>query len=190
MKKVFLAALALFALVGCKEAKTAENANDVQATEVTASDVAYVQVDVIITQCDMYLSEGTALQEKTEKAQQSLARKEQKLQNEMVQLQEKYQKGLITTRDAQAKEQELQKKVVNYQESAQKEIKALEEENIVFTNRMNDLVQRAINEINANGTYKMIINASALLDADESLNITEVVLAKVNELYKADKEAK
>ncbi len=37
----------------------------------------------------------------------------------------------------------------------------------------------------------MIVNASALIDADTTLNITPIVLAKVNELYAADqKEAK
>ena len=48
---------------------------------------------------------------------------------------------------------------------------------------------RAIQEINADKKYKMIVQSSALLDADDSLNLTEQVLAKVNELYKAEKEA-
>ena len=73
------------------------------------------------------------------------------------------------------------------QSAAQKEGKELEEESIVFQNRMNDLLMRAVQEINADKKYKMIVQASALLDADESLNITEQVLAKVNELYKAEK---
>ena len=37
--------------------------------------------------------------------------------------------------------------------------------------------------------YKLIINATALIDADSTLNITPAVLAKVNELYAADKKA-
>jgi outer membrane protein len=53
---------------------------------------------------------------------------------------------------------------------------------------MNDLMMRAIQEINANKQYKMIVSATALLDADESLNLTEKVLAKVNELYAAEKK--
>ena len=69
------------------------------------------------------------------------------------------------------------------------QLRALEEENVVFQNRMADLMQRAINEINAEKTYKMIVNATALLDASEELDITELILAKVNELYAADKAA-
>jgi outer membrane protein len=107
----------------------------------------------------------------------------------MVQLQEKYQKGLITTIEAQRKEQDIQKRVAAYQENAQKQLRALEEENMVFQNRMADLMQRAINEINADGAYKMIVNATALLDASDDLDITSIVLDKVNELYAADKNA-
>ena len=96
---------------------------------------------------------------------------------------------MITTRGAQEKEQELQKRAASMQTQAQKEGKELEEENFVFQNRLNDLLMRAIQEINADKKYKMIVSTTALLDADESLNITEQVLAKVNELYKAEKEA-
>lgn len=191
MKKILFAAMALALAVGCKNANS-ENAavadDNQQTTELNATGVAYVQVEQVLAESEIFKTEGVALRDKTEKAQKSWVQKEQRLQNEIVQLQEKYQKGLITTRDAQEKEQELQRRAANYQTSAQNEAKTLEEENIVFQNRMNDLLGRAIQEINADGAYKMIVNASALLDADESLDITAVVLAKVNELYKQDKE--
>ena len=147
-------------------------------------------------QADMYykdiapnLTEGKALQEKTQKAQKSWAQKEQNLQSEAAQLQEKYQKGLITTNDAQAQQQSIEKRVASYQSSAQKEAQALDEENYVFTNRAQDLLHRAVQEINGDKKYKLIINATALIDADSTLNITPAVLAKVNELYAADKKA-
>lgn len=192
MKKVLFAAIALAMLAGCKEAKTdsTEPAAEEQKTEINAADIAYVQVEAVMAQSEMFLSEGVALRDKTEKAQNGWAQKERNLQSEMAQLQEKYQKGLITTRDAQQKEQDLQKRIANYQTAAQNEAKNLEEENVVFNNKMSDLLSRAIQEINADKRYKMIINASALLDADKSLDITDAVLAKVNELYKADKEKK
>ena len=191
MKKLLFAALALIALAGCKEAKkSAETAADEQVTEVAASDVAYVSVEAVLSKSDIYQSEGVALRDKTEKTQNSWAQKEKNIQSEIAALQEKYQKGLITTRDAEQKQNELQKRVANYQTAAQNEAKNLEEENVVFQNRMNDLLDRAIKEINADKRYKMIINASALLDADEALDITDTVLEKVNELYKADKAKK
>ena len=190
MKRFFIAALAVLAIVGCKENKQNAEATEQTATEVVAGgDLAFVNVDYVFAESEIFKTEGIALREKTEKAQQKWAKKEQNLQNEMQQLAEKYQKGLITTRSAQEKEQELQKRAVSMQTAAQKEGKELEEENIVFQNRVNDLLMRAIQDINADKKYKMIVAATALLDADESLNLTEKVLAKVNELYKAEKQS-
>lgn len=191
MKRIFIAALAFLAIVGCKEGKQNNEATtEKNATEVVAEgDLAFVNVDYVMAESDIFKTEGVALRDKTEKTQQKWAKNEQNLQNEINQLAEKYQKGLITTRSAQEKEQELQKRAASMQTAAQKEGKELEEESIVFQNRMNDLLMRAVQEINADKKYKMIVAATALLDADESLNLTEKVLAKVNELYKAEKES-
>ena len=191
MKKVLFAAVALVFAVSCNNApKSTDTAAPAPTqSEVSTSAYVFVRTDAVFAESEIFKTEGVALQSKNEKTQQSLAQKEQKLQNEMAQLQEKYQKGLITTIEAQRKEADLQKRAASYQEEAQKQLRALEEENMVFQNRMGDLMQRAINQINANGTYKMIVNASALLDASEELDITALVLAKVNELYAADKAA-
>lgn len=191
MKKLLFAACAglLFAACGTKDAATTDGTVAEQAQEVVASDLAYVHVEQIVAECDLSKTEGAALQEKTQKAQKSWAQKERALQAEAAQLQEKYQKGLITTLDAQNQQQSIEKRVAAYQTTAQKEAQKLDEENYVFTNRVQDLLHRAIEDINAGKRYRMIVNASALLDADTTLNITPAVLTKVNELYAADKKA-
>lgn len=194
MKKTLFPALAaalVLAACGTKPAEKAESASETVAQEIVSSDIAYIQVEAVLAQCDLYQKEGVALQEKTQKAQKSWAQREQSLQAEAAQLQEKFDKGLITTRDAQAQQESIQKKVASYQANAQKEAQSLDEENFVFTNRAQDLLHRAVKEINADGKYKLIINASALIDADSTLDITPAILAKVNELYAADqKDAK
>lgn len=188
MKKVLFAALALVFAASCNTAPKTTTTDAAEAkTEVTSADIVFVRTDAVFAESEIFKTEGVALQAKNEKTQKTLAEKEQKLQNEMIKLQESYQKGLITTIEAQRKEQDIQKRVAAYQENAQKQLRALEEENVVFQNRMGDLMQRAIDELNADGAYKMIVNASALLDASEDLDITATVLAKVNELYAADK---
>ena len=146
-------------------------------------------VDYVLAESEIFKTEGLALQEKTQKAQNSWAQKEKNLQYEATQLQEKYSKGLITTADAQKKQAEIEKKIANYQTSSQKEAQAIDEENIVFSNRSQDLIMRAIQAVNEGKKYKMIVNATALLDAAEGLDISDAVLAKVNELYAADKAA-
>ena len=185
-KMLFTALVAACAMTACGTKTTETAAAAEEATrEIGSSDIAYVQVEAVLAQCDLFLNEGKALQEKTQKAQKSWAQKEQNLQSEAAQLQEKYQKGLITTNDAQAQQQSIEKRVAAYQSSAQKEAQALDEENFVFTNRAQDLLHRAVQDINAGKKYKLIINSTALIDADTTLNITPAVLAKVNELYAA-----
>lgn len=191
MKRILsIALLAALSLAACKE-RTAENAPAQEPAQTIGSgDIVYVQVDAVLGQSDLFLNEGKALQEKTEKAQKSWAQKEQGLQYEAAQLQEKYQKGLITTADAQAKQQSIEKRAASYQSSAQKEAQVLDEENYVFTNRAQDLLQKAVKQVNDDGRYKLIVNASALIDADSTLNITPAVLEAVNKLYAEEKKSK
>lgn len=193
MKKFFFTMLvAALSFASCDN-KTATPAaeGEAAATEtVTGGDIAYVRVEYVLAESEIYKTEGVALQEKTQKAQNSWAQKEQNLQYEATQLQEKYQKGLITTADAQKQQESIERKITNYQTSAQKEAESLDEENFVFSNRTQDLILRAIQAINAEKKYKMVVNSTALLDADPALDISDAVLAKVNEFYAAEKAEK
>lgn len=187
-KTLFAAIVAAMAFVGCAQ----KSQSDVQVAEgasVGASDIAFVQVEAVLAQSDLYLNEGKALEERTQKAQQEWARKQQGLQYEMNQLQEKYQKGLITTLDAQKKQESLQRRAANLENTIQQEGSALEEENVVFSNRAQDLMRRAVSQVNADKKYKLIVNASALIDADTTLDITSTVLEAVNRLYAEEKDA-
>lgn len=190
MKKMLFTALVATCVMTACGTKSATEASAEGTEEATAtigsSDIAYVQVEAVLAQSDLFLSEGKALQDKTQKAQNSWAQKERNLQAEAAQLQEKYQKGLITTNDAQAQQQRIEQRAASFQSTTQREAQTLEEENMVFTNRAQDLLQRAVKQVNADKKYKMIVNASALIDADSLLDITPTVLAKVNELYAAD----
>ncbi|MBR5877409.1 MAG: OmpH family outer membrane protein [Alistipes sp.] len=193
MKNLFLTLLAVVALVSCNNTQTANSEAQGEATQtetINGGDLAYVRVDYVLAESEIYKTEGVALQEKTQKAQNSWAQKEKNLQLEATQLQEKYQKGLITTADAQKQQQSIEKRATNFQSSTQKEAQTLEEENYVFQNRTTDLMMRAIKEVNADGKYKMIVNATSLLDAAESLDISDAVLAKINELYAKEKAEK
>ena len=193
MKKTFIAALALLAFVSCENKneknETTEAPTNV-ATEATVAsgDYAFVDVAYVINESEIVKTEGKQLEEKGKKLEEKFANSERSIQYEMQQLGEKYQKGLITTRDAQTKEEDLQKRMMYLQNQAQKELPAFQEEMMVFNNRVNDYIMRAVQAINAEKKYKMVVNATALLDFDKSLEITSLVLSKVNELYQAELE--
>ena len=212
------AAVVLVSCGGGENKENKEVAAEGAATAecVVSSDVVYINVDQILTGSELYAKEGAELQkkvqqtqEKIQKAQEGWANTEKglqaeyaKLQNDAAKLQEDYSKGLITTLNAQQKQEELQKKgdaiqqrINNFQQRVQREdsglqqeARNLDEENAVLMNRFQDLMKRAVEQINADGRYKMILNAMTVVDADESLDISKLVLAKVNELYAADAE--
>ena len=194
MKKILIMAVAaMVAATACNKAAAPQsdaNSDATAAAAMNTSDVAYVHVEAVLAQSDLFKTEGDALQKKTEKAQESWTKKGQNLEYEAAKLQEKYQKGLITTANAQAEQQKLEQRAASLQQAQQKEAQALEEENFVFTNRAQDLLRRAVEAVNSDKRYKLIINASALIDADTTLNISAEVLAKVNELYKAEQAEK
>ena len=188
MKKIYLFALAAACAWTACTTQQAGETTTAEAQQVGGADIAYVHAEQVVAECDLMKGEGAALAEKTQKAQESWAKKERSLQAEAASLQEKYEKGLITTRDAQTKQESIQKRAASFQTATQKEAATLDEENRVFTNRAQDLLMRAIEAVNAEHNYKMVVNASALLQADTTLNITPLVLAKVNELYAAEKK--
>lgn len=193
MKKFFLLALvALAGMTACgtKNAEPTTDATSEEQQSVGSSDIAYVVVEGVLSESDIYKNEGIPLQEKTEKTQKKWLQRRQNLEAEAAQLNEKYQKGLITTNNMQIEAKKLEDRMASLQATIQKEGQTLDEENFVFTNRAQDLMRRAIQNINADRRYKIIFDGSALLDADSTLNISPAVLQEVNRLYAEESKDK
>lgn len=222
MKKslFFISALAML-LASCggktsdtKEETTLSDSTEVRTVECVASgDVVYIDLDYIMASSKLFAAEGKALETKMQefqkrataaqegwaKKEQSLATEYNKLQADALKLQQDYEKGLITTLNAQQKQEELQKKgdsiqtrmtalqstVQTESQTLQAEEQALAEEQMVLMNRFQELTRKALDEINADRRYKMILNAVSVVDADPSLNISDIVLKSVDALYEA-----
>ena len=180
---------------------------------VKSGDVVYVDLDAMFKSSKIFVAEGKPLEAKVEAYQkkaldkqeelnqlgQSLAYEESKIGQESNKLQSDYSKGLITTLNAQTKGQELEKRAQNLQanfaeyqrkqqkaaEELQTEEQALAEAHAVLENRFSELLKLAIEDINADGRYKMIVNSMVVVDATDGLNISSLVLAKIDELYEA-----
>ena len=218
MKKSLLFALSLSAmLVACGGNEKQEPAVEAEVQEagsvecVASGDVVFIDLDYMMATSALYAKEGKSLEDKMAAfqtkmttSQESWAKKEQglaaeysKLEKDAAKLQEDYQKGLITTLNAQQKQQELQDKGAKIQsrvnnlqatmqseaQTLQTEEQALAEEQMVIMNRFKEIANKAIEELNADGRYKMIINAVSVVDADPTLNISDLVLERVNKLY-------
>lgn len=198
-----------------KSTPSASDSTEVRTVECVASgDVVYVDLDYIMASSKLYAAEGTSLEQKVKafeekmiatqegwaKKEQGLAAEYNKLQADAVKLEQDYAKGLITSLNAQQKQEELQTKGNSIQSrmnalqttvqsetaTLQAEEQALGEEQMVLMNKFQDLTRRAIDEINADHRYKMIINAVSVIDSDPTLNISDLILKKIDELYEAD----
>ncbi|MFI3304319.1 MAG: OmpH family outer membrane protein [Rikenellaceae bacterium] len=189
MKKIFIAASLAFIFASCTAPTSNSNTSTVVTERVvTSASIVYVDVDRVLVDSDIYQKEGIPLQQRTEAAQRDWVQKEQKLQSEATQLQQKYQNGLITTANAQKEQQSIESRVEAFQKATQKQAQELDEENTVFANRAQTLIRSSIKNVNADGRYSMILTASSLIDADSTLNISSIVLAELNKLYANEKK--
>lgn len=180
---------------------------------VKSGDIVYVDLDAMFKSSKIFAAEGKPLEAKVEAFQkkmmekqeeltqlgQNIAYEENRINQEGAKAQADYQKGLMTTLNFQTKMQDLEKRAQNlqanmtaYQQKQQKateelqaEEQALAEEHTVLENRFAELLKSAVGEINADGRYKMIVNSMVVVDSAEGLNISSLVLAKIDELYEA-----
>lgn len=193
--------------------------NTIAATDnyITSGELVFVDVLDVMNRSKLYADEFaaleqkvTAFQQKAYNLQQGWAEKEQKLatdynklQEEATKIQEKYDSRLMTSLEYQNKMTEIQNKGNNLQQQIttfESEVQAnsqvmaqeeqqLNEEQVVLMNKFSDLMNRAIEDINSDKRYKMIVTKDAVLDAAKELNISNLVLSRVDELYAADKAA-
>ncbi len=188
MKKLTIFAFAAaLTLTACNTAPATQSTETKEVQTAVDGQIAYVRSDQVLSQSDIFLTEGAALKTKSEKTQAAWAKTEQGFQYEATQLQEKYQKGLVTSANAQKQQESIESRVKSFQTKAQKEAQELEEENYVFSNRAQDLFRRAVAQLNSNKDYKMILDAAVVIDADSTLDLTDQVLVILNELYAAEK---
>ena len=140
---------------------------------------------------------GKALEAKLEEYQAEFKRandawmaKEQALQAEAAKIQDDYQKTLITSITFQQKGEDLQRRYAEFQNSVQNEAnklaqqeQALAEEQMVLGTRFTTLLKKAVENVNSQGQYKMVVTNDVVINAHESLNISALVLAEMDKLY-------
>ena len=177
-------------LTGKKTANVEAAEGETVVAEAGKGAIVYIDLDRILMDYDMANDLRSVVETKAQNIQAEVNR----VQGEAAKLQEKYQKGLITTADfqqqGQALETRMQKAQTNYenlQANYQKDAAAMQEELNVLNHRIANYISQAVEELNADGRYKMIIDATMLVHASPELDMTPAVLAKVNELYAAEK---
>ncbi len=195
--------IALFILqFTCSNNKTRDHADQEEASDTSfvseempapAGDlkVAYVNIDSVLQNYDYYHELKEELMDKQEAIRSELDAKSRQLQSQARDLQEKYQKGLLTTLDAQEKQKLLQKQQQQFLTRQEEASLTLAEERQVMLNNIMYRVKQFVNDYNQNKGYHLIFSTSQadnILYGASGLNITREIARGLNQVYKEENQ--
>ena len=193
---VALAAAIVFgALFLTKGGSKVEATGEGTATEAVASkgDIVYIDLDRVLMAYDLANDLRSVVETKVQNIEAEVTRRGKKLENEVKAFQEKMNKGLMTRSVAEVQQQKLMKQEQEFNTYAQQKQMEIQEEQVVMMNQLGDAIKTFLDKYNAEKQYAMILtnNAGApVITADPSLDITDDVLAGLNDDYIKSKNNK
>ncbi len=196
MKKLlFAVACAGAVLAGCKNqgATGQAAATDSTANRAASSQIVYFDIDSLVNAYDMYLDLKTDYEAKAKKAEGDITSRGRSLEKDIMDFQNKVNKGLITSANAQATQADLEKRQESFMQLRDKLMSEMAEEERVMLNQIHYSIVEYLKEFNADLRYGMIISTSAggpVMNADPSLDITGLILEGLNQQYAANTPAK
>lgn len=208
IRSILFTAMATALMVSCNSSKGNDKVSDATTNvengvtiptdaPVVAGDVVYVDLGYLYASCKLSLVEGTELMKKVDayeaeykRVEAALQGKDQAIVAEFAKNEENYRNTMITSITYKNKYEELERRYAELQESKELEVarlaekeRAIAEEKVVLANRFADSVKRAVDNINSDKKYKMVVTSDMIISADESLNISALVLAEMDRLY-------
>ena len=190
-----IAAITFGVLFLTDNTKKAEAPAEGEAVENIASkgDIVYVDLDRILMDYDMANDLRSVVETKAQNIQAEITRRGKKLENDVKSFQEKMNKGLMTRSVAEAQQQKLMQQEQEFNEYAGRKQQEIQEEQVVMMNQLGDAIKTFIDKYNAEKQYAMILTNSGgapVITADAALDITEDVLAGLNDEYIKSKNNK
>ena len=173
--------------------------NDVQAdgesAEAAASkgDIVYIDLDRILMEYDMANDLRSVVETKIQNIQAEVNRRGKKLENDVIEFQNKIDKGLLTRTNAEIQSQKLSQQELEFNNYAAQKQQEINEEQVVMMNQLGDAIQTYLTKYQEEKEYAMILTNSGgapVVAADASLDITDAVLAGLNEEYIKSKNNK
>ncbi len=161
--------------------------------KVTSSNIPYVEIDTIILNFDMYFDLRDELMVKQQNSEAELNTKGRQYETGARDYEEKVRKGLVTRATAAQMEQNLlqqQQDLLNLRNELETQ---LMEEEQVMNRRILNYIYDFLEEFSANNNYDYILAksfGSPVMYANDSLDITPVVLKGVNYKYNEEKSEK
>lgn len=192
MKKyLFLIMGMALCLASCnnKEAGSAETALNTGA-EATGLRIAYVELDSLMSQYQLYKDYEGVLTRKGADIQNTLEQRQRRLESSAAAMQRKYENNGFQTRDElENAQRNLQQQEVELQQLAAKLNSEFNEEQARINQEARDSIQNFLKIYNLTKKYDyvMIKAGDNLLIANPKYNITKDIVTGLNKRYNANK---
>lgn len=193
MKKyLFLVMSIALGLASCSNNKETRNTETAQTaeTEATGLRIAYVELDSLMSQYQLYKDYEEVLTRKGTDIQNTLAQKQRKLESSATAMQRKYENNGFQTRDElERAQQSLQQQEMELQQLAAKLNNEFNEEQARINQEARDSIQAFLKIYNQTKKYDyvMIKAGDNLLIANPKYNITKDIVTGLNKRYNAKK---
>lgn len=185
----FAAATLVLGACGAQEKETTTETT--QTEETVGLKIAYVELDTLMSQYQLYKDYSEVLTRKGNNIQKTLAQKQRALENHAASIQKKYESNEFTTRDelerAQASIQKEQADLAELADRLQNEF-AMEQARI--NDEARDSIQSFLKKYNKTKKYDyvMIKAGDNLLIANPKYDITNDIIKGLNKRYKIKPE--
>ena len=173
--------------------KTTENAGTSSEVTAEAGTIVFFQLDRVLQEYDMANDLSSVVETKVQNITNAVNSRQKKLEKDYNAFNEKINKGLMTRSVAEAQAQKLEQQKAEFEQYANQKQQEIMEEQQVMMNQLGDAIQTFIEKYNAEKNYAMIIAnqaSSPVVTADAALDITDDIIAGLNEEYVKSKSEK
>lgn len=180
----------LFLVNGSEKAEEATAAEETSEVAAQKGDIVYIDLDRILMDYDMANDLRSVVETKVQNIQAEVNRRGKKLEKDVTEFQTKIEKGLLTRSVAEQQGQKLQQQEQEFNTYAAQKQQEIQEEQVVMMNQLGDAIKTFLDRYNQEKQYAMILTnqgGAPVITADATLDITEDVLAKLNEEYVENK---
>ena len=193
MKHVILFAVAAaLSLTACqKSAEEAEETSENTGAETTGLKIAYVEMDSLITQYQLYKDYEEELTRKGTNIQSTLAQKQRTLEQHAAAMQKKYESNGFTTRDELERAQNsIQAEQQQLQELADRLQTDFAQEQARVNQEARDSIQAFLRPYNKTKKYDYVLVKAGdnMLIANPKMDITKEVIKGLNKRYKKSRK--
>jgi outer membrane protein len=175
---------------GSKSAAKEPTENIENPSAIVDATIAYINVDTMLVQMEMYKDLQAGLAKKQKELESTFGAKYKVFQNNVADLQNKVNKGLLTRAEADQMNQQLANDQMQLENLNTSYTQQLQEEGAVSNRKVIDYIMRYLKEYTKDKDIKFVFSyafGGNLLYTDVKFDITDSILQGVNQQYLAEK---